>query len=314
MGTVTTIASDEHRTAQEKTAAVRTALGDSMKCDPEVANETKLVAGGDGVHGTRVDQVDQLHHYNRGETDECDLISLLLAYFNLPYTIEEQWQPSILMDIVNNNSLYTILNIMLNEFKTDPDQTLYRYGIYFRLGFRGVSFIGFQRSTISYLSITPKINLGKKEKQTIVDCLTDIRTAVDQVNVSNIEADTLLAVERDNDFIDNHSHSLRKIFKRIFIEHLHITLFVIAVAALLAGSAVALTTYFHVGTTLMLAAAFIPFLNFVGGFQISLLLGVVTVATAGAGGIYAIVKKKPECCELECRDKEKCYEYNALEY
>jgi hypothetical protein len=82
----------------------------------------------------------------------------------------------------------------------------------------------------------------------------------------------------------------------------YIFLFVIVAAALLAGSAIALTTYFHVGTTLMLAAGFIPFLNFVGGFQISLLLGVVTAATLGAGGIYAIAKNT-KCCDKCCNSE-----------
>jgi hypothetical protein len=101
----------------------------------------------------------------------------------------------------------------------------------------------------------------------------------------------------------NHCDSV----KEKLIERPYIAFFIIAAAALLACGAVALTTYFHVGTTLMLAAGFIPFLNFLGGFQISLLLGVVSIATFSAGGIYAIAKTST-CCD-ECCNKEQCSEY-----
>jgi hypothetical protein len=86
-------------------------------------------------------------------------------------------------------------------------------------------------------------------------------------------------------------------------ERPYIAFFVVAAAALLAGGAVALTTYFHVGTTLMLSAGFIPFLNFVGGFQISLLLGVISIATFSAGGIYAIAKTL-KCCDERCNEEQ----------
>jgi hypothetical protein len=134
----------------------------------------------------------------------------------------------------------------------------------------------------------------------------NIITIEDQVNQTAIRNQQSLpaSAERDTETFlvipAKRCYSLKKISKKIFRKRLHITLFVIASAALLAGGAVALTTYFHVGTTLMLTAGFIPFLNFVGGFQISLLLGVVVVATASAG-IGVFIKKNPEYCSNKCR-------------
>jgi hypothetical protein len=93
---------------------------------------------------------------------------------------------------------------------------------------------------------------------------------------------------------NNHCDSVKEKLE----ERPYIAFFIIAASALLAGGAIALTTYFHVGTSLMLAGGFIPFLNFVGGFQISLLLGVVTFATACAG--IGVAVKKADCCKLEC--------------
>jgi hypothetical protein len=138
-------------------------------------------------------------------------------------------------------------------------------------------------------------------KQVILSENQNASTISTQIQVTRPAAPNLDDTTIEQSYSER-CYSLKKISKKFLKKHLHITLFVIAAAALLVGGAVALTTYFHVGTTLMLAAGFIPFLNFVGGFQISLLLGIVTAATAGAGGVYAIIKKT-KCCD-ECCSSE----------
>jgi hypothetical protein len=325
-------------TPQEKTAAVRTALGDSMKCDPggEEANETKLVAGGDSVSGGRVDRVYQWHHYMKDRVtrkEEHDLISFLLAYFNLPNTIRAMNKPDAMKCIVSNRLLYTVLNIMSDKFQEGDDKKFYNKGRCWMLQFLGTDIYSAGCSGVESFSIILPKGLTHEAKQTVVGCLSDIQTAVEQINTSDMQT----AVEQINtsaiqteqtdaqpqegestndgrtncndDFDDNHNDHCDKCedfcddVKENFKKHLHIVLFIIAAAALLAGSAIALTTYFHVGTTLMLAGGFIPFLNFVGGFQISLLLGVVSIATFSVGGIYAIAKTST-CCDECCNEEQ----------
>jgi hypothetical protein len=78
-------------------------------------------------------------------------------------------------------------------------------------------------------------------------------------------------------------------------EHPYVVLFFISAVALLTGGVVAITTYLHAGTSLMLSSG-LSFLRFALGFQISLLLGVVMFCTAIAGCIN-LTKQKTECCE-----------------
>jgi hypothetical protein len=143
----------------------------------------------------------------------------------------------------------------------------------------------------TFLSTEHCINSGLLEK--VLDCLV----AEKLITIDPASPQVLPAVREESS--NNHCDSVKENLRK----HPYIALFAIAAAALLAGGAIALTTYFHVGTSLMLAAGFIPFLNFVGGFQISLLLGVVTAATACAG-VCVAVKERSECCKLECCDRE----------
>jgi hypothetical protein len=311
MNTITTIARDGNRTAKERTDTVRVVLGNKIKFKLKT-NETKLVAGGNSIYDTPVDQVDRLHNYKKdGVFDRCDLVSFLLAHFNLPNTVAPMQRSIVDAYSTDNNLLYSLLDAMLRLFETNDFQTLHRNGDYFKLPFPGtdIGLVTDQPSSMRNLSIALPADLKVEEKKAITSCLSDIQTAVEQVNTSTIQTDARpqnIGKSIDNadlnyceDFNDHNDHCDKcddfcDNVKENFIEHPHIVLFIIAAAALLAGTAVALTTYFHVGTTLMLAAGFIPFLNFVGGFQISLLLGVVSFATVCAG-VCVVVKKRVKC-------------------
>jgi hypothetical protein len=308
-------------TPSEKTTAVRGALGNSMKCNPgevkeaeaaetaEAAevSETKLVTG---VHGTRVDEVTRLYHCKRGGgIEKYDLISFLLAYFNLPNTLTDVSRSIAMSRACNNNRLlYTVLNAISNKFQTKGAIKLYDGGNCWSLPFMGTGIISV--GTTINLSITLAKELKHEEMQIIASCLSDIQTAVDQADGLSMQTDMPLSTDKPQHpptimpqsdmqlFVktsDDRCNSVKENLK----ERPYIALFAIAAAALLTGGAIALTTYFHVGTTLMLASGFIPFLNFVGGFQISLLLGIVTAATACAG-VCVAVKERSKCCKLKC--------------
>jgi hypothetical protein len=301
---VAKIAKDRKKDAATKTNDVRKKLGKSIRYS---VSGIKLVANENGA--TPVNEIEVLFNcdWEMADNNKFYLIPLLLAYFNLPNTIRERYKQVALGYLKFNRYLYTVLNIMLYKFNTNyPIDEFYINGACWLPPFADTTIVGVNAPTVDKLEITLPAELEKEQDRNVIaGYLEDIKTAIDAVIPTIEENDTSQTIPKTNGTDSNDSwddsydcsdrcNSFRKIFKK----RLHITLFVIAAAALLAGGAVALTTYFHVGTTLMLAAGFIPFLNFVGGFQISLLLGVVTVAAACAGG--TLVKKKTKCCQFKC--------------
>jgi hypothetical protein len=274
--------------ARSKINDVREALGDLYYN----VNESKLAATGGTDDIQPVNRVEQLYYYDPEKIHEFSLLPFLLAYFNLPNTMKSGCGAAVSNYIRNNNLLCTILNIMSAKFQPNSTITPYKRGMCYILPFEGMNSDDNDVHThnIKVLNIQSE-DLDEGNVQVIAGFLTAIQTAVD------IPAPVTNRTPLIAPVVINRCGNLKKILKNPYT-----AFFVIAVAALLASGAIALTTYFHVGTSLMLAAGFIPFLNFVGGFQISLLLGVVSVATLGAGGIYAIIKKT-KCCD-ECCNSE----------
>jgi hypothetical protein len=283
---ITTIARDNEKDPKTKTTIIRGKLGNLMKYNVSVGS---LLPIGSTTDGIAVDAITQLYHYHVLEPRELNLISYLLAYFNLPNTIKPRYRADIPRYAKSHcYFLYTVLYITSNTFQTGYDRS------YLMLPFNGTDIHGEEYKAISDLIISTA-KLEDKDRKVIASCLTDIEIAINQINATRITSEINDESISDLYGYDDRYNNLKRIFKK----HPYTILFVIAVAALSAGVAIALTTHFHVGTSLMLSAGFIPFLNFVGGFQISLLLGVVTAATACAG-IATLVKEKPECCKPRC--------------
>jgi hypothetical protein len=291
MAEITGIAKDD-RTAEAKTAALRKRLGELMQYN---VSEKKLVDKGsnDDLDDVlvSVDQVQKLYHFINEIWPEgrirFESISFLLAFFNLLDTVPPSLEKDDILNRSSENSyLYTVFNIMLYTLpQGNAPVKPYNDGKCWLLPFLGTDCIGLV-GPINSPSVTPPEGL---KEETLTKCLTAMQSAINTANHA-IETKT-----NNSCYCDNRCYSL----KRIFRKHLHIILFVIAGAALLAGGAVALTTYFHVGTSLMLAPGFIPFLNFAIGFQISFLLEIVAAATASVG-IDAFIKTNPNCCFDKC--------------
>jgi hypothetical protein len=297
-------------------------LRDAMQYNTKIKKLEARKGREDGGDLISVDKIQQLCDGNSYHECQCDVVALSLAYFNSRSSLKAECA-------FTKSHVFSFLHILMYTFCNELFDKLPNEEIYL-LPFNGSSVSEIRscnsRDFRDRLGFTLNVDqsrlasmgeeciklLGKIAKKLGDNALKTVLSSLTLSTSRSIPPEPMpesiapsgpppssFASRPDIELYTPTSNERCHSLKKIFIKYLYITLFAIAAAALLACGAVALTTYFHVGTTLMLAAGFIPFLNFVGGFQISLLLGVVTFATVCAG-IGTLVKKNTDCCKFKC--------------